>query len=153
MNYMRKQMLLNNPNPIVIVTKNSKEYKLCDGTYYSYDTPNKVIDILESARRQGNRIRIFYGNPDTGEDYKETEDVLGYIGRSTGEIKVPVIVYNKRSTGGSKVLDQAIIKITADKHQTLYQHPQYYIELTKDEADKEGLRDFLLGYVNVIRAR
>ena len=53
--------------------------------------------------------------------------MAGYIGRSTGSQKIPLLIYNTRSMGGDHILDHCIVKIaTAVGKHVLYQHPKYH---------------------------
>lgn len=88
-----------------------KEYKVVNGTYYNKDTNDEVIRILEICRQNRTRIVLDYGDPETGKSWNETFDVTGYIGRSTGQIKIPILVYNNRSLGGGGILTHKIISI------------------------------------------
>lgn len=104
----------------------TKNYKLVEGTSYSENTPTRVIEWLERSRRKKWRIRVFYGNRITGKDWKEKNDVMGVIGRSTGTVKIPLLIKNSSSYGGDAVLDDCIVKITVDK-KTVYQHENYHL--------------------------
>jgi len=99
--------------------------QLENGTCYHKDTPQAVIDILERSRYRGDRIRVFYGDTKTGKCWNEEHDVIGYVGRSTGRIKIPLLIYDKRSIGGGAMLDHCIIKIINKYCKTLYQHENF----------------------------
>jgi hypothetical protein len=71
------------------------------GTFYSLGTNEKVVDILERCRDEGHRIRIVYGDIETGKSWEECHDIEGKVGRSTGSIKIPLLIHNKRSRGGA----------------------------------------------------
>lgn len=102
------------------------EYKVINGTSYHSETSDKVISILEHCRINKLRIIVDYGDIETGKSWNECFDIIGYIGRSTGLNKIPLLVYNSRSMGGGGLLDDRIIKITTSKGKTvLYQHPNY----------------------------
>ena len=103
---------------------NTIEYKVINGTAYHNSTPQTIINILENARLTHKRIRIFYGDVETGKDWKEEYDTIGFIGRSTGNIKIPLLIKTERSFGGGALLDHCIVKITVDK-KTVYQHNNY----------------------------
>lgn len=95
-----------------IKSVDDKEYKVSqDGTYYHKDTPDKVIEILERCRKNHTRVQVFYGDTKTGRDWHEEHDTMGYIGRSTGPISIPILVYNSRSYGGGALLDHCIVRI------------------------------------------
>lgn len=93
-------------------------------THYHADTPQKVKDILENAIHTGRRLRLFLGDTKTGRDWCEEHDNIGYIGRSGGTERVPILLNNSRSRGGGHILDHCIIKIT-EGGRVLYQHPKY----------------------------
>ena len=106
------------------------DYVEFNGTSYHKDTPQKVIEILDSNlngyRQQ--RLRFYFGDALTGRDWKEEYDIYGYVGRSTGQVKIPLLIHNRSSTGGGALLDDCIVKITESKapHRVLYQHPTYF---------------------------
>ena len=103
-----------------------KSYKVVNGTSYDIDTPERVVNILESARKNMTRLIVDYGDTITGQSWGERYDIKGYIGRSAGIVKIPLLVYNSRSMGGGALLDSSIIKISESKGgKVLYQHPQY----------------------------
>ena len=101
--------------------------KVINGTTFHTETPIAVCNILNDAisSRLSKRIRIFFGDKETGKDWNEFYDTIGYVGRSTGLIKIPLMIHNTRSTGGGAILDHCIVKITVDK-KTVYQHPKYH---------------------------
>lgn len=112
---------------------NEITYKIYNGTAYHVDTPIEVINTLEIARiaRQFGRrlrLRLFLGDPETGRDWGEEHDVIGYIGRSMGRIKIPLLIHNQRSYGGPGLLDHRIVKIVdVQTKRTVYQHPLYQL--------------------------
>ena len=69
---------------------------------------------------------MFYGDIKTGKDWTEEYDTMGYIGRTRGPVKVPLIVANSKSSGGFPLSTDSIVRITIDKR-TVYQHPKYHI--------------------------
>ena len=99
---------------------------IVNGTTYNDKTPKKVVQVLEDARKIGTRLRLFYGDTETGRAWLEEHDVTGRIGRSTGQIKIPLLIHNRRSMGGPGLLDHCIVKIaTASGGLLLYQHPSF----------------------------
>jgi hypothetical protein len=105
-------------------------FKVSDsGTYYSDETPNEVINILESLRGTSQRIKMYVGDRVTGKDWMEESDKTGKIGRSTGPIKVPILLSTVDSTCGGAILDDCIVKIVTSPASTgrvLYKHPNYH---------------------------
>lgn len=68
-------------------------------TWYRAGTPKKVASILEAARssysdngNHGTILRLFYGDPETGRDWCEEFETIGFIGRSMGPMRVPLIL-------------------------------------------------------------
>lgn len=99
------------------ITVNEKTYKVTESnTYYSENTPNEVINILERSRYRGDRIKLFYGDIKTGENWNEELDTTGTIGKSNGSIKIPLLISTKRSLGGGAILTDCIIGIKQGKN-------------------------------------
>jgi hypothetical protein len=109
---------------------------LINETWYHDETPVEVANILEACRLYNKRIKFRYGNitgPEAGQDWGDSMDMCGYVSRSCGQFKVPIVLYNKRAMGGAHILDHRIIKIqTSRGGKVLYQHPCYmpYSEVT-----------------------
>ena len=91
------------------------KYKVVNGTSYHQNAPDAVIRVLENAMRTNKRIRVFYGDTETGRDWMEIYDTIGTIGRSCGQNKIPLLIKNSRSYGGCAILTDCIVKITIDK--------------------------------------
>lgn len=102
---------------------------LINETWYHDDTAITVVDILEACRKSKTRIKFRYGyttGPDAGQDWGDSANMCGYVSRSCGQYKVPIVLYNKRTDGGPSILDHCIIKIqTSRGGKVLYQHPSY----------------------------
>ena len=94
------------------------------GTYYREGTPRPVIDALENAIHTKKRVRLFYGDKETGRDWGNEYDVTGTIGRSTGNIKIPLIIAKQTSIGGPAILVDCIIRLIIDGRE-VYRHPKY----------------------------
>ena len=82
-----------------------KTYKHINGTSYRNETPDEVIRVLESARQNRTRLHISLGETASGRDWLEEFETHGYVGRSMGPVKVPLLVANTRSLGGGAILD------------------------------------------------
>ena len=102
-----------------------------NGTTYNSNTPGKVINTLEWARCNNKRIRIFYGDKKTGRDWCEAYGTIGKVGRSSGKVRIPILLRTRRSNFGAAILDDCIVKITCD-HEIMYQHPNYHMPLKLD---------------------
>jgi len=103
------------------------EYKVINGTFYDGRTPDEVVRVLEKARLNRTRLHISLGDTNTGRDWLEEFDSHGYIGRSMGPVKVPLMIANKRSMGGGAILDHCIVRVReSGGGRILYQHPKYH---------------------------
>lgn len=117
------------------------KYKVVNGTSYHENTPEAVINVLERAMRTKERIRIFYGDTETGRDWMEIYDTIGTIGRSCGQNKIPLLIKNSRSYGGGAILDHCIVKITIDKR-VVYQNPKYYLPTMEIKEASDTLKAY-----------
>jgi len=96
-------------------------------TIYDPNTPLDLVTILESVRLSRTRIRLFYGDRDSGRDWNEENDVEGYLGRTMGPIHCPILLKTAASRGGGIILSACIVRVvtTAGKR-VLWQHPEYH---------------------------
>ncbi|WP_018234230.1 hypothetical protein [Thioalkalivibrio thiocyanodenitrificans] len=97
------------------------------GTWFNPDTPKKVRAILEKARKNGTRLRLFFGDAQTGRDWLSEHDVLGRIGRSMGTLKIPLLIEEEGGIGGGGILDSNVIRIIdVETGRELYRHRGYH---------------------------
>lgn len=130
--------------------------KLINGTSYHDETPDAVIRVLENARQNRTRLHVSLGDRDSGKDWLEEFETHGYVGRSMGPVKVPLLVANRRSLGGGAILTHCIVRIrTSAGGRVLYQHPAYHhgqLEIRKKETPV-NLSDGRVLTVDVLRER
>ncbi len=91
------------------------EYKEApSGTFYRLGTPPALIATLERARENRYRIAVVY----EGDSVPE----FGRVGRSTGSLKVPLLVHNARSCGGGEICTRIVREVrTAAGGHLLYE--------------------------------
>ena len=92
-----------------------RKYVVKNDTYYSEGTSPDMVNILERLRNEKKRVTFRFGDPKTGKDWGEDNDITGRIGRSTGQIKIPLLIHNRRSMGGGGLLSANIVKIIESK--------------------------------------
>jgi hypothetical protein len=118
-----------------------------NGVYFNENTPIKVMQICSNANRN-NRFRFWYGDKETGESWNDVNDVCGYIGRSTGTKKIPLLIAKKTSLGGGGLLCNCIVKIVDISTKTvIYQHPKFN-QPVFDVVDKTVFYDGGLVHAN-----
>lgn len=80
--------------------------RVVNDTHYNPATPQRVIDLIESFRGYDHnpreRLRFTFGS-----DWVQS----GYVGRSTGRCKIPLIINNARSFGGGPLDAQHLTRI------------------------------------------
>lgn len=115
-----------------------KTYQVTEfGTYFGKTTPWKVVEAIENARLNNDSVLFRMGDVETGRDWMDDFDVSGTIGRSTGSIKIPLLIKTHRSMGGMGILDECILRLFVNKHE-VYKHPRYFCpELKIIEPSKE----------------
>ena len=89
-------------------------------------TNDRVKAILNSLNSTRERVRIFYGDVDTGKAWPEENDVLGYIGNSTGSSKIAILVNNRASFGGGGILTACIVGVVTTTGRWLYKHEKFH---------------------------
>lgn len=104
-------------------------------THYNPDTPDAVARVLEELRKNHHRVRLHYGNPDTGFAERIVE---GYVNRSSGALQIPLLG-QRGQRGGIPIEDHRIVLIVDPAHdEVLYRHPLYHAFKEKETEDLEA---------------
>jgi hypothetical protein len=69
-------------------------------------------------------VRLFLGDRETGREWHDEWHVAGTIGRSMGPLKVPLLIANKRSSGGGAILCDCIVRLLVNGRE-VYRHPKW----------------------------
>lgn len=94
-------------------------------TYFDPDTDAQVKAVLEQCRHLRGKVRLILGNTDTGLTWPDEHAVVGIIGRSTGSMKVPLLIEDG-DTGGGAILCACILAIIDwVSGDFLYRHPAF----------------------------
>lgn len=103
--------------------------KLKDGSIEEYkQVDDSLMRVLNNWEGKGWRVRIWYGDRITGESWNEEYDVTGTISRSSGNIKIPILIHNKRSWGGGAILVGNIVRIDdIEDRRTIWKHKNFFI--------------------------
>lgn len=94
-----------------------------NGTTYHDETDPLCVQALEIARMERTRIRVWLMFD--GKVSDDEHDVIGYVGRSTGTSKIPLLVYNRRSYGGGALLDHCIGRVQYVHGGVMWQSPDF----------------------------
>lgn len=121
-------------------------------TWFDSDTPDRVKVILSEANKsfnlegtRGTILRLFFGDHHSGRDFCEEYDCVGFIGRSSGTMKVPLLLepllMHKPSLtaayGGGAILTSRIVRIIeVNTGRELYRTRNYQIPVF--EVDRES---------------
>lgn len=136
-----------------------KEYAssgLSRSTFYSYRTPDAVRAVFEAIYKSGahQKIRVWCGNIGDGTPWLGEQDVLGYLGRSYGPLRVPLLLpITSANTGyGHAILTDCVLRVVRASRspELLYQAhnwkcPRLEIKpraKEEDSAVEHKLRDF-----------
>ena len=108
-------------------------------TWHHPDALPEVSKIIDRCIKNGTRVRLFYGDTNTGREWGEENDVLGTIGRTTGPLKSPIMI-PKGECSGTTILEHCLLKIMdADTRRVLWVHTQYQaptFAITEDHTPK-----------------
>lgn len=89
-------------------------------TFYTADTSDTLITVLEELINSLEKVTITFGNISTGKAWAGSPE-SGYIGRSNDN--VPLLMKSKDAKVGEPILTNSILKITAKGGKILYQGP------------------------------
>jgi hypothetical protein len=92
-----------------------RTYKVINDTWFDVRTPDEVIHLLELARRLNYYVWFRLGDPATGEDWMDCYAVCGFVGRSMGPIKIPILLRSRRSIGGGGMLTDSIVRLVVHR--------------------------------------
>ncbi len=111
--------------------------KLTQQTYFDPGTDPKAARVLETCRRDGRKLRLILGDTATGQSWLDEHDVVGHIGRSTGTLKVPLLV-EPGADGGVAILTNCLLRlIDWNTSRDLYRHPSFRtpdLTIRRDDA-------------------
>ena len=137
-----------------------KRFKYSDGYYLdvqigSFDKENDKVKKAKDSERiarsllyahyVGHRIRIWYGDTKDGRSWLDEHEIKGSVTRSSGDIKIPLLMNNKRALGGSVILTACIVRIDdmTDKC-CLYSNTNFYVpslRITENEGKFEVFQE------------
>ena len=109
-------------------------------TYFDPHTDPSVRRVLETCRLARTPVRLILGNPRTGQSWLEEHDVVGTIGRSTGWLKVPLLVPQGEASGSAIQTANVLGIVDWTSGKMLYRHPSYLVpDLLIQQTDDRRL--------------
>lgn len=120
---------------------NTIYYRIYEGTYYKVGIKRKdgaveeytqvndaLMNTLKRYEHKEWRVRIWYGDRKTGKAWNEEYDVTGRIGRSCGDIKLPLLIHDSRCYGGPALYVGSIIRIDdIEDKKTLWKVSNFHV--------------------------
>lgn len=79
------------------------DYVIVDGTFYQRGTYPEVIAAMEAARYNRTKLTLFFDDGDV---------LSGYVNRSVGPVKVPLLLRTKRSLGGEVISTSRLVRVS-----------------------------------------
>lgn len=130
--YVTQIMHLGNGDSFEYVNYNGTWFKYgknIQNEGWKYKENEKLWEVLSSLVHSDRRVRVWYGDTETGRSWNEEYEVTGTIGRSCGKIAIPLLIKNSRSYGGGALLDDCIIRIDDIKEKrTIYKSDNFHVE-------------------------
>lgn len=96
-------------------------------TYFDPGTSPEVTRVLEACRKTRRQVRLVYGDTRNGQSWFDEFDVVGRIGRSTGWLKVPLLIEAGEAGGGAILTACLLCIIDWQSGAALYTHPSYQV--------------------------
>jgi len=115
-----------------VLKKHAKLIKLAAkdprlGTWFKKDTRDAVKKVIDRLIHTGETVRVFYGDSETGKSSMNEFDMIGTVGRSSGVLKVPLLLSQSDGFGDPMQDDRIIRIIRVGDHKNLYKHPGFHV--------------------------
>jgi hypothetical protein len=126
-----------------LIRRYSARSDLNEQTWFDPGTPPSVVAHLEYARLHHRKLRLFFGDQTAGRCWLEENDVTGFIGRSMGPVRVPILLALRSSRGGGAIMTRCIIRlIEANGQRELWRHQNFHLPefQLREEQDQPKYR-------------
>ena len=94
-------------------------------TYFDPGTSPEVVKVLEACRKKRCQVRLVFGDTRSGQSWFDEFDLVGRIGRSTGWLKVPLLIEAGDAEGGAILTACLLCIIDWQSGAALYTHKGY----------------------------
>jgi len=94
-------------------------------TYFDPGTDPRLARVLETCRREHRQVRLILGDTSTGTSWLDEYSVVGSIGRSTGAMKVPLLIEPGEPGGMAILCAHVLVVMDWDTSEPLYRHAMW----------------------------
>lgn len=121
-----------------------------DPFYVEKKTPDAVRCVLSELylmrTLRSRRVRVWYGNEQTGRAWNDMHNVAGYIGRTLDRYPRPALMSFKSSVEGEVLTTNKIVRIDiVETGETVYAHDNFHVATLNTLAnvrESEGFERF-----------
>lgn len=118
-------------------------------TWFDGRTAEPVQQAFEQLRKSRHRVRVFYGDANTGRAWLHESDVIGRLSRSGGAMKLPLLMVDKM--GGSALLSHCVVRlIDLTSGLEVYRHPLFHLPAM--HVEKASKDDKACGFTHTVLA-
>lgn len=116
--------------------------KYYNGAFYRNAAAPKVMETLHQMFARQCKVRIFYGNTETGKVYPMLERHIGYVvhkivWKVSSSYRVPVLLPTKQSKNGKEIFEESIVGIyDIEKKSWVYKHSNFHFP--RIDVDRKG---------------
>lgn len=100
------------------------------GLWFHPTSPEPLRNALASSRACGRKVRLYYGNPDSGECSLATTNNIGWIGRTSGAaLPYPMLMTSVEAKAGLRIFDSGVVRVQDldSSGMVIYEHPNYHL--------------------------
>ncbi|HEX3072561.1 MAG TPA: hypothetical protein VHP30_03005 [Ignavibacteriales bacterium] len=112
-----------------------------NGIRFSDNTSYEVIKAVQKCMHLDIRVKIDFGNANTGEFSNQADNAFGYIkAKADGDTMYPLLVNDRKSMEGEPLRDDEIIRIEGSNSAeggVIYEHPNYHKKHKKTSKQAE----------------
>lgn len=94
--------------------------------WYDPRTPRDARIALDTARASKRKVRLHYGDPNTGLDKLATQDIVGFVGYAGWQLPHPILLSERNCHLGSRICELEVVRVVdVDGMFASYEHPRY----------------------------
>lgn len=122
------------------------KYKQIGEFFFEEGTDEQVANVVNRMYQTKKRYKVYFGCVDTGKVYAEEYDTIGTVGKSTGQIKIPLMITRKGNMGGGALLPSLIVAVREmDTNYFIYKHSKFVeptVEIKENTSPDPSLKEY-----------